>query len=114
MDDIPAPRREGDGDQDSTFSYHPEWDPPFTAHPGERWRNLLDARGMSQAALAETVGSSAKHINQILKGKALPSADLVIAMADVLDVQAKLMWQLQANHLFHEALVRRLKQRVKS
>ena len=100
MDDIPAPRR---GCDTNTLHFHPEWSPPWTTHPGEHWRELLNERGMSQVMLAELVDASAKHINQILLAKAMPSAALVIKMAEVLDVPAKLMWQLQSNYLFEEA-----------
>jgi len=95
VDDIPLPRRHADGDP----VYHPDW----TTHPGEHWRGVLEDRGIPQSTLAREVGVSTKHINRIMQCQALPSAALVIRMAQVLDAPAKLMWQLQSNYLFEEA-----------
>ena len=103
VDDIPNPRHHLDG-----VTYHPDW----TTHPGEHWRGLLEDRMVAQATLAREVGASAKHINQIMQGHALPSAALVIKMAEVLDAPAKLMWQLQSNFLFEEAWHARKERRM--
>jgi len=75
----------------------------LTTHPGEHWRKLLDNRGVRQATLAERCGASPKHINQIMLARALPSAAMVIRMAEVLRVSAKRMWRLQSDFLFDEA-----------
>ena len=53
-------------------------------HPGVFWRETLDRRNITQAQMARQTGASPKHINQILQGNALPSADLVVKMAHVL------------------------------
>lgn len=85
-------------------------------HPGEGWRELLDRYGVTQAELARATATSAKHINQILQGNALPSAHLVLTMAKVVAdrangaypdggrLLAKLMWNMQSRHVFDEAL----------
>lgn len=86
-------------------------------HPGEGWRELLETYGVTQAELARGTMTSAKHINQILQGYALPSAHLVLSMAKVLADHAKgdypddgrrlarLMWNMQSRHVFDEAML---------
>lgn len=92
-------------------------------HPGSGWRELLETHGVTQAELARETATSAKHINQILQGHALPSAHLVLSMAKVVAERAngtypdegrrlaRLMWNMQSRHVFDEALLSMLGQR---
>jgi transcriptional regulator with XRE-family HTH domain len=83
--------------------------PPLHEHPGVYWRRALDrgsnGLGVTQAALARKIGCSKKHLNQILQGKALPSAKLTIRFADALGprVSASRLWRDQAAYLFEQA-----------
>lgn len=83
-------------------------------HPGPAWKELLDAHGITQAQVARQTHTSAKHINQIMQGVALPSAQLVVKMAAVLDASkhshhdggrrmARLMWGMQSRYVLEEA-----------
>lgn len=86
-------------------------------HPGGSWRELLETHGISQAKIARETNTSAKHINQIITGAALPSAYLVIQMARVLASAneadygddgrrlARLMWTMQSRHVFDNAML---------
>lgn len=65
-------------------------------HPGEILRRELDARGMTQADLAARTNLSAKHINQVLRGSALMSADVAITLERVLGTPASMWTQLEA------------------
>lgn len=65
-------------------------------HPGEKLRRELIARGMSQADLASRTGLSAKHVNQVVQGIALMSADVAIALERVLGTPASVWTRLDA------------------
>jgi HTH-type transcriptional regulator / antitoxin HigA len=65
-------------------------------HPGEKLRRELAARGMSQADLASRTGLSAKHVNQVVQGVALMSADVAIALERVLGTPASVWTRLDA------------------
>ena len=84
----------------------------FTGHPGQAWRERMERHNVSQAQMARQTDTSPKHINQILQGNALPSAELVVKMARVLheddrDAQreAWMLYQIQGRHLIQEAFV---------
>lgn len=42
----------------------------MTMTPGDVLLSMLQARGWTQAQLASEIGYSAKHVNQVIKGKA--------------------------------------------
>jgi len=65
-------------------------------HPGEMLRRVLAARGMTQAELAARTNLSAKHINQVLHGVALMSADVAVALERVLGTPASMWTRLDA------------------
>jgi transcriptional regulator with XRE-family HTH domain len=83
-------------------------------HPGVLWREEMDRRDVTQAEMSRRTGKSAKHINQILQGNALPSAETVVKMARVLhdddesEAQhvARVMFGLQGRHLLQQALTK--------
>lgn len=82
----------------------------FEGHPGLAWRERMDRHNVSQAQMARQTDTSPKHINQILQGNALPSAELVVKMARVLHDddhaahgEAWLMFQIQGRHLIQQA-----------
>jgi len=64
--------------------YKPEW----ISHPGESLNDLLEERGISQAALAERTGRPKKTINEIIKGKAPITPDTAIQLERVLRAPA--------------------------
>jgi DNA-binding XRE family transcriptional regulator len=78
-------------------------------HPGLAWREAMESHGFSQARVARQTDVSPKHINMICKGRALPSADLVLKMARVLFPtnarhHAYVMWSLQGRYVLSQAI----------
>lgn len=73
------------------------------SHPGVRWRHLMRARELTQRQVATSVQVSEKHLSQILTGKVMPSADLVIRLARLLGVDPRQMWLEQADFVFEKA-----------
>ena len=67
-------------------------------HPGEILEEALAERQMSQAEFARRMDLSAKHVNQIIKGKAGYSADVALGMERVLGINAVFWLNLQANY----------------
>lgn len=53
---------------------------------GQNVKGLLAKRKISQSALARMTGSDRGNINELIAGKANPSLDLLVKIADGLDV----------------------------
>ncbi len=53
---------------------------------GARIKTLRQARGISQEGLAEIISMNTKYISSIERGKANPTLDTTIAIADALKV----------------------------
>ncbi len=53
---------------------------------GNRIKTLRRARGMSQEELAETISMNTKYLSSIERGKANPTLDTFMKMADALKV----------------------------
>lgn len=64
------------------------FEPDYTNPPGETLADLLEETGMTQTELAQRLGVSLKHINQVVKGAASISADLSLGLEKVLGVSA--------------------------
>ena len=64
------------------------YSPTEVSPPGDTLSEMLDERGMSQRDLAERTGLSAKHINQIVKGKVSLSQDIALRFERVLGAPA--------------------------
>lgn len=60
-------------------------------------RRLRKARGLTQEQFAAKVGISAVSVNRIEQGHSVPSAVILFAIADVLDVQADVLRQVTIN-----------------
>lgn len=80
----------------------------WAVHPGETLAETLLERGMTQAEFAERMGSSTKHVNEIVKGHSGYTADFAIRMERVLGVSARLWLQLQSNYRLDVARMRDL------
>lgn len=61
---------------------------------GANLRRLRKAAGVTQENLAEKIGISAVHLNRIEKGHSSPSAEVLFALADSLNVTADNLRQL--------------------
>jgi HTH-type transcriptional regulator / antitoxin HigA len=65
---------------DTPEGFSPDWVSP----PGESIADLLEERGWTQAELAERLGYTAKHLNQLIKGKVPLSEDAAMRLERVL------------------------------
>jgi HTH-type transcriptional regulator/antitoxin HigA len=65
-----------------------EFSPDYASPPGETIDDLLEEKSMTQKDLAERLGVSTKHVNQVIKGHAPISADLAIGLEMVFGVPA--------------------------
>jgi plasmid maintenance system antidote protein VapI len=77
--------------------------PQSLTSPGERLRDILDGF-ISQAAFAKCIGISAKHLNQIISGKAPLSYSIAIRLERYTSVSAA-EWNL-AEAAYRDALLR--------
>ena len=73
-------------------------------HPGVAWRQAIEERKLRQKDICVDLGLSEKHLSQILNGKALPSVDLVVKMADYMGLPVRTMWNIQARYVLDSAL----------
>ena len=67
-------------------------------HPGELLAEELEARGMTQRALAEAMGRPAQVINEIVRGKKAITAETAIQLEDALGTSAPLWLSLQSSY----------------
>jgi addiction module HigA family antidote len=65
-----------------------EYVPDFVSPPGDTLQETTEALGMSQADLADRVGTSRKVIGEIIKGKAPITHGMAIELERVLGVPA--------------------------
>jgi plasmid maintenance system antidote protein VapI len=66
-------------------------------HPGELWRQIIDDGGWTQADVARAMGCSTKHLNQVVQGVVVPTADLTVRFSTACGVSVYLMWQVVAD-----------------
>lgn len=77
-----------------------DFDPDWTIHPGEHWREILEDRGVSQTEAAAGIGISVQYLNNILNGHRVPNAEVTVAFVRYLDLPGaeRFLWQLVANY----------------
>ena len=83
------------------------FDPPWSVHPGEVLREVLDEAAMTQTELARRCGVSQKHISEIINGKAGIGPDLALSLEEVTSVAATFWVRMQAGHDVRRARERR-------
>lgn len=72
---------------------------PFVpTHPGELIKDELEARNLTQAKLAESIGVSPSLINEIIKGKRGVNTEMALLVEAALDIPADLLLNLQSNY----------------
>ena len=76
---------------------------PRMTHPGEVLLDWIVESGNTQSQLAEQLGVSLKHINHIVRGKALYSEDLALRLGEVTDRTARYWAELRLNYRLAEA-----------
>jgi HTH-type transcriptional regulator/antitoxin HigA len=70
----------------------------WAIHPGELLGEELEVRGMTQKALAETLGRPPQAINEIIRGKKAITADTAVGLEAALGTPAYLWLRLQARY----------------
>jgi HTH-type transcriptional regulator/antitoxin HigA len=76
--------------------------------PGEFLAEELDARDMTQKALAEAMGRPAKAINEIVRGKKAITAETALQLEAVLGISALFWLNKQARYDLVRARLRQL------
>ena len=79
----------------------------LTLHPGEMLREELEAREMTQVALAEAMGRSPRLVNEIVRGRRSITADTALALEDALGISASVWLGQQMQYDLSEAVTRR-------
>lgn len=71
--------------------------------PGETLQEWLSDNHHTQVWLAVRAGTSAKHINRIIKGRAAYTADLALRLAEVTGISARFWMHMQADYQINQA-----------
>jgi HTH-type transcriptional regulator/antitoxin HigA len=77
------------------------WQPhhsDLAIHPGEVLAEELEARAMTQRALAEAIGRPEQVVSEIIHGKKGITAETALQLSDVFGVSAELWMNLQASY----------------
>ncbi|MBQ3739627.1 MAG: HigA family addiction module antidote protein [Bacteroidales bacterium] len=67
----------------------------FPTHPGEVLKDELEARGISQRELADTIGLTYSVVNEILNGRRSLTAKTALMFEAALDIPADALMYLQ-------------------
>jgi addiction module HigA family antidote len=78
----------------ATASFNADWASP----PGELIEEVLEEYGWTRAELAQRLAFSAKHVNELLKGRATITADTAERLERVLGHDAGFWLRLEANY----------------
>lgn len=72
---------------------------PFEpTHPGELIRDELEARNLTQAKLAESIGVSPSLLNEVIRGKRGVNTEMALLIEAALNVPADLLLALQNDY----------------
>jgi HTH-type transcriptional regulator / antitoxin HigA len=82
-------------------SFRPDWVSP----PGETIIDLIEEREWSQAELAQRLGYTPKHLNQLIKGKAALTEDAALRLERVLGSTANFWLNREAKYREHLARI---------
>ncbi len=75
-----------------------ELESDLAIHPGEFLGEEIEARGMTQKALAKAMQRPAQAVNEIIRGKKAISADTAVQLEEVLRISARLWLGLQTQY----------------
>ncbi len=67
-------------------------------HPGEHLLEELEARGVTQRALAAAIGRPPQVVNEIIRGKKAITAATALALEKALGISARTWMNLQADY----------------
>lgn len=77
---------------------------PFEpTHPGSLIRDELEARGMTQAKLAQQIGVRPSLLNEIVNGKRAVNTEMALLLEASLGIAAYIWLELQADYNMHVA-----------
>jgi HTH-type transcriptional regulator / antitoxin HigA len=88
-------------------STYPDVEPDYVAPPGEFLAEEIEARDMTQKALAAAMGRSPKVVNEIIRGKKAITAETALQLEDVLGLPASLWLRLEVAYQLSLARLRR-------
>jgi len=72
---------------------------PFQpTHPGELIKDELEARSLTQAKLAESIGVKPSLLNEIIKGKRGVNAEMALLLEAAMNIPADLLLNLQSDY----------------
>ncbi len=86
--------------------FQPDWISP----PGDTIADLLEERGLTRTELAERTGFSAKHIDELVHGRGVISAETALRLESVLGSTAS-FW-LKRESTYREKLARRAEEKA--
>ncbi|MDD4402232.1 MAG: HigA family addiction module antitoxin [Desulfitobacteriaceae bacterium] len=78
--------------------------PPVAIPPGETIREVLEEKYITQAELAQRLGMTTKHVNEIINGKAPITVETAVKMEDILGLPCSYWLNLEA--IFQETKIR--------
>ena len=70
----------------------------FPTHPGEVLKDEIEARGITQRQLAESVGLTYSVVNEILNGRRSLTANTALMFEAALDIPADALMYLQMKY----------------
>ncbi|MXY36906.1 MAG: HigA family addiction module antidote protein [Dehalococcoidia bacterium] len=76
----------------------PPIEPNVAIPPGEHLEEELEARGMTQRALAQLLGRPPQMISEVIRGKKAITADFALELEGALGIPAHLWVNLEANY----------------
>ena len=72
---------------------------PFEpTHPGALIKDELEARNLTQAKLAESIGVKPSLLNEIIKGKRAVNTEMALLLEAAIDLPADLLLNLQSDY----------------
>lgn len=77
--------------------------PNYAVHPGEYIEEVLEAREITQKDLAERIGLSAKHLNQIVNKQAPVNSELALQLEHALGISANIWNNMNATYSLFQA-----------
>ena len=73
-------------------------DPFEPTHPGELICDELEARGVTQAQLAENIGVAPSLLNEVIKGKRAVNTELALLIEASMDIPTEMLLGLQSDY----------------
>lgn len=90
-----------------------EYVPDYVSPPGDTLRELIQARGMTQAELAQRMGRPKKTINEIVRGKAAITTETALQLERVLGAPAG-FWNNRERHYREYLALQEERQRLRA